>query len=482
MNDVKNLNGLHHTAANHKDALVQGINAGVDIYMNTWRGPEEFLLPMQDLVKSGRISNERLDDAVRRVLRLKFSVGLFENRYLDEEKSDHAFGSEEAYRVARQASREAICLLKNQNNLLPLQKGKYKKILVTGPNADNNNLLGDWTFQQPADNITTILEGIRQKVGKTSEVTYFNCGVIKGKVSKITKKTIESADPNIINQKIIKEGGAISDYTIAETVEYAKKNDLVIMAVGGQGLRYHWAQRTYGESCDRPSIALYGRQLELVKAVVATGTPVVVVMINGKPISEQWIFDNCPAVLECWEPGMFGGEAVADVLFGDYNPSGRLPITIPRSAGHIPQFYYMRSSRTYTGYSYGTSRYDDRPSYPFGYGLSYTTFKTSELQVPATVKLGEDVPISVRITNTGDRKGDYSVLCFVSDLVASIAPAVKELKAFDKISLESGESKVVKFLIPAEKFKLWNIDLKEVIEPGEFVVRIGDQTKSFWIK
>lgn len=483
MGDVRNLakGELHSTAPDHKAALAQGINAGVDIYMNS-RNRQEFIEPMLELVKEGKVSPARVDDAVRRVLRVKFKLGLFEHRYLDAAQAHQAFGADDAHAVALQGAREAVVLLKNQGGLLPIQPGQYKKIFVTGPNADNQALLGDWSFRQPDDNVTTVLEGLRAVAGAGVEIDYFNCGRIKGKPSPITKEAAMTADPRLLNQKIAEGGGTINDFAIAEAGRRAAQADLSVVVVGGYGLRWEWGLRTYGESCDRPTIDLYGRQLELVKAIQASGKPVVAVIVNGPPLNEPWVSETIPAILYSMEPGMYGGQAIAEILFGQVNPSGRLPYTIPKTAGHIPQFYYAKHSRFWTGYGLGSTAADNQPAWAFGHGLSYTSFAYSGLQVPAELPLGADIPVSVTVTNTGKMAGDHSVLLFVSDVVATVSPPIKELKGFTKIHLEPGESRQVRFVVKNQDLSIWNAEMKPVVEPGEFTIAVGDQKATCWLR
>jgi beta-glucosidase len=480
MADVRNLvNGaLHWVASDHKSALAMGINAGVDIYMNS-KNRAEFIDPVTALVKEGAVTQARIDDAVRRILRVKFLLGLFEHRYVDVAKAHQAFGAEDARRAALRGARETIVLLKNEKALLPLPLGKYKRIFVSGPDADNQSILGDWTFEQPASNIVTVLQGIRAAAGGETEIDYLNCGRIKGKPSVITRQSIETADPRLINQRIAAEDGAISDYAIAEARRRAALADLSIVVIGGYALRWEWSLRTYGESCDRPTIDLYGRQLELVQALQAAGKPVVAIIVNGPPLNEPWVSENIPAIVYALEPGMYGGQALGEILFGTVNPSGRLPYTIPRTAGQIPQFYYLRHSRFWTGYSLGTGAADNQPAWEFGHGLSYTTYHYSSLVVPAEAKLGADIPIQLTVRNSGPMAGDHSILLFVSASYQSIAPPVKELKAFTKIHLEPGESKLVRLTVKPEDLAIWNAEMKRVIEPGEFKVVVGDQVGHF---
>lgn len=466
MSDIENLIKLHRTAANQKDAVRQGMLAGLDVHMYS-SSTDAFITPLLELVREGKVPQNRIDEAVSKVLKVKFELGLFENRYV---KTGLPYGTPEAHRLALDAARESIILLKNTDNLLPLDRKKYKKILVTGPNADNQSILGDWSFSQPDDNVTTIYEGIRECAGADIEVVYSNSGRLKGKKSDVS---VNTTDPEL--QKLsLQEGGELNDYAIADATEKARSCDLVIVAVGGYGIRSEWGMRTYGESADRPSIDLYGRQEELVRSIAATGTPVVVVIVNGKPLNNEWITKHISSIVDVWEPGMFGGRALAEILFGEVNPSGRLPITIPQSAGHVPQYYYQTKSRYLTGYGLGSSREDDKPAFPFGFGLSYTTFEYGKPQLNDTVLTAElPLEVTVDVTNTGNRGGAETVQCYIQDEVSSVVTPLMLLKGFQKVWLEPGETKKVKISIPFNEFGLWNEEMKYVVEPGSFTIMIG---------
>lgn len=481
MGDIENLlpERLHGTATDQKDAVRQAIEAGIDMHMYSW-DPDMFMGNLKNLVNEGKISMERIDDATRRILAVKFQLGLFENRYIDIPEGT-PFGTDEAKQTALEAARRSIILLKNENNLLPLDTNKYKKILVTGPNADNQALLGDWANPQPEGHVTTLLSGI-QKVAADypgMSVTYSNSGRIKGKKSDLT---VETTDP-VTQAKILKEGGEINDFTIRDAVDKAKQADLAVVVIGGYGVRSDWGLRTYGESADRPSIDFYGRQVELVQAIHATGTPVVIVIINGKPLNNPWITKHIPAIIDAWEPGMYGGQAAAEILFGKINPSGRLPITIPQTAGHVPQYYYQTYSRTRTGYGLGASREEDKPAYCFGHGLSYTTFDYTDFKV-ANKTIQKDSPIIIEgtITNTGKRAGRETAMVFIRDLVSSVVTPVGLLKGFTQVDLKPGESKKVNIEIPFQELGLWNKDMKYVVEPGKFEIKIGSSFEAIKFK
>ena len=466
MCDIENLITLHRTAANQKEAVRQGMQAGLDVHMYS-TSADAFIHPLLELIREGNIPESRINDAVSKVLAVKFELGLFENRYV---RTDLPYATPEAHQLALKAARESIILLKNEGDMLPLDKSKLKRVLVTGPNADNQSILGDWTFLQPEDNVTTIYEGIRDYLEPDVEVVYSYSGRLKGKASDVS---VNTTDPDL-QRKALQEGGELNEYAIADAVRKARSCDLAIVAVGGYGIRSEWGLRTYGESADRPSIDLFGKQEELVRRIAATGIPVVVVMVNGKPLNNAWITQHIPALVDAWEPGMYGGQAVAEILFGEVNPSGRLPITIPQSAGHVPQYYYQTTSRYYTGYGLGSSRADDKPAFPFGHGLSYTTFAYGEPCLNDSILTeGRPLEISVEITNTGDRAGAETVQCYVQDEVSSVVTPQLLLKGFQKVWLEPGETANVRITIPFEEFALWNEDMKQVVEPGRFTIMIG---------
>lgn len=476
MGDVGNLAAsLHQVAENQKEAICMSINAGLDMHMYS-ADSMRFVAPLIELVQEKKVSQERIDDAVRRILKIKFELGLFENRYVSPEKDN--YGSKENKDLALEAAREAIVLLKNKQQILPLDKNKYKKILVTGPNADNQSILGDWSIFQPDDHVTTILEGIQTLASPEQSITYSNSGRIKAKKSDLSVNTTDPA----IQQRLITEGGGISDFSINDAVRKAKQADLAVVAIGGYGIRTEWGLRTYGESADRPSIDFYGRQLELVQAIYKTGTPIVIVIINGKPLNNEWITENIATIVDVWEPGMYGGQALAEILFGEVNPSGKLPITIPKHAGQIPMYYYQRPSRYWTGYGLGSSRADDKPAFCFGHGLSYSSYEYSDLKVDSLIPANKDVEVTFTVKNTGKMAGKETALLFVRDCVSSVVTPVASLKGFDKVSLGPGEAKEIRITIPYAELGLWNENLEYVVEPGKFNLMIGRSVEDIRIK
>ena len=335
--DIERINTLHHTAKDMKEASYLSVDAGMDMHMH---GPK-FTEAIIASVEEGKLSIDRVNDACRKILTAKFKLGLFENRFVDLEKKEEFLFTKEHKATALESARKGIVLLKN-NGILPLQESSSKKnIFVTGPNANNQSILGDWHAVQPSENVTTIYEGIKA-LGETKgySVDYFNSG------ENIRK----------IKDSKIKE----------EAAEKAKKADFAIVVVGDNSMRYKWKDKTAGENMARASLNLFGKQLDLIKEIKKTGTPVVVVLVNGKPISEPWLQNNIPAILESWEPGNLGGQAVAEILFGDVNPSGRLPLTVPRSVGQLRMIYNHKPSAYFHKYA------DEKktPLYPFGYGLS----------------------------------------------------------------------------------------------------------------
>ena len=425
------------TVATQKEAGKQAVEAGVDI--SIWFEPG-YMKPLIENIQEGKVSMETIDTAVRRILKLKFLLGLFENPYVDPERAAEVFHSREHRELALTVAREGIVLLKNENNLLPLDKN-IKSIAVIGPNANApTNQLGDYTAVG-SQKIVTVLDGIKNKVSEDIEVTYVKgCDVFK-------------TDINDIEKAAIAAGNA----------------DIAVVAIGE-------CRTTDGESFDVASLDLTGLQEDLVKAVVASGTPTVVVLINGRPLSIRWIARNVPAILEAWNCGERGGDAVADVLFGDYNPGGKLPITVPRHVGQLPVYYnYKPPKHSYVDMN-------SAPLFEFGYGLSYTKFKYSNLQImpkPPAKKIGpgSGVCISMNVKNVGEREGAEVVQLYINDCISSVTTPVKELKGFEKVTLEPGEKKTAEFTVPACQLSLLDRNMNRVVEPGTFDVMVGSSSE-----
>ena len=446
--DIERLYTVHHFAASPQEAVYLSVKAGMDLHMH---GPG-FFEDLLQLVKAGRISEERIDQSVRRILAAKFQLGLFETNSIQVGDVLNTSAREEHRQTALEAARKGLVLLKNQDALLPINANRYKQILVTGPLADSPVILGDWVKNQPDESTITVLQGLRQVAPPGCNILFHDCG-------KAVKKTSPEA--------------------IVEARKLAAESDLVILVVGENSFRSapYDKDRTSGENHDRSDIELPGQQLELARAVAASGKPVVVVLVNSRPIGSEWIADNIPAILEAWEPGCQGGLAVAEVLFGTVNPSGRLPITIPRSVGHIQSFYNYKPSQYFRGYVGSKAE----PLYWFGHGLSYTTFKYSNLHVPAEIKPGQSVAVKVDVTNSGARSGDEVVLVYTHDVLGTVTTPVRELKAFTRVTLAPGETKTVEINIAYDQLALIDQEMKRVVEPGDFEVFVGNQKMKFTV-
>ena len=435
---VEYLYSKHKTAKDMKEAVRQSVEAGLNVRC-TFRSPDSFVLPLRELVKEGGISMETIDNRVRDVLRVKFMLGLFDSPYqTDLELADKEVNSAEHQAVALQASREGLVLLKNQDNLLPLDKSKIRRIAVCGPNADEKSFA--LTHYGPvAVEVTTVLEGIRNQVNEGTEVVY--------------AKGCDLVDPHWPESEII-------DYPltgdekkgIAEAVEKVKQSDVAVMVLGG-GIR------TCGENKSRTSLELPGHQQELLEAVMETGKPVVLVLINGRPLSINWADKFVPAILEAWYPGSQGGRAIAEALFGDYNPGGKLTVTFPKTVGQIPfNFPAKPASQVDGGQTPGMGGNQARingPLYPFGYGLSYTTFEYSDMQLSSSVITDhQPVTVTCKVKNTGSRAGDEVVQLYMRDVVSSVTTYEKSLRGFERVHLEPGETKEVKFELLPRDFQL----------------------------
>lgn len=439
--DIFALHSVHKVAKDNKEAIKMAINAGIDIHMH---GPG-FIEPLIELVNEGQVEISRIDDAVRRILRAKFEYGLFERPYADEVNWEKGIKTPEHRYLALHAAEEAIVLLKNDGNLLPLSTD-IKSVFITGPNANNHALLGDWSLDQSPEDVTTILEGIKSIAPSKLKIDYFDCGDI----TEIDEKSIAIAEKN------------------------AKKSDIAIVVVGGDALRVKGNVRSYGENIDRASINLVGNQLELVKAIYKTGKPVVVIFVTGRPTSEPWIAENIPSVLYAWEPGMEGGQAVANILFGKINPSAKLTVSFPRSAGHIPAYYNHKPAMYYRSYKLE----ETSNLYDFGFGLSYTKFLLSDPVISKETMGREDsLIVSVRVKNVGVISGKEIVQLYIRDDYSTVTRPVKELKAFKKIELEPGEEKIVDFIIYPSMLAFFDTDMNLTMEKGEFTVMTGNSSR-----
>ncbi|MHC5156601.1 MAG: glycoside hydrolase family 3 N-terminal domain-containing protein [Planctomycetota bacterium] len=429
----------HGFAEDQARAGVLGSAAGVDMEMVS----RTYFDHLPRLVREGKISEGVLDTAVRRILRIKLQLDLFDVPYVDPAREASVILAPEHRKAARQAVRESMVLLKNEDNLLPLDK-KIKSIALIGPLADNQkDLLGTWVLAAKEQDVVTLKQGLENAMGNTCSISY--------------AKGCET------------DGNSTEGFTKAIAV--AENSDLVIMAVGE-------SEKHNGEAHSRTSLDLPGVQLQLLKEIQRTGKPIVMVLFAGRPLTINWEMENIPAILLAWHPGVEGGNGIADVLFGDYNPAGKLTVTFPRNVGQIPIYYNMKNTgRPMIEDDRFTSKYIDSPNtplLPFGYGLSYTTFAYSALslenknvQIPGTVK------ISAEVTNTGTVAGHEVVQLYIQDIVGSVTRPIKELKGFKRIYLEPGETKTVTFNLPTSRLKFYDIDMKYTVEPGNFKVWAG---------
>jgi beta-glucosidase len=441
--------GRHHIATDCAGAAKYAIEAGVDIELPF----EKCYAELPQLVRSGQVPESLVNEAAARVLQAKFELGLFDHPYVEAKRAEEVSNTPANQQLALQAAHEAITLLKNQNTLLPLDLGKTKRIAVIGPNAADVHLGG--YSGQPGRGVS-ILEGIKDKVGSKGEVVYAEgCRITESKADWNADKVIP-ADPELDKKRI------------AEAVATIQGADVGIVVVGEneQTVREAWGENHLG---DRDDLNLLGRQDELVRQLLATGKPIVVVLIHGRPNSINFIAENAPAILDGWYLGQEGGTALADVLFGDFNPAGRLPITVPRSVGQLPDYYYSKPTAK-RGYLFS----DKSPLFPFGYGLSYTTFKYSNLRVaPPSMPPSATTIVSVDVTNTGSRGGEEVVQMYIGDEVSSVTRPVKELRGFERILLKPGETRTVSFKLGPEALQFYNRDMKRVVEPGKFMVMVG---------
>ena len=454
---VEYLYTKHNTAKDMKEAVRQSVEAGLNVRC-TFRSPDSFVLPLRELVKEGGLSEEVINDRVRDILRVKFLIGLFDAPYqTDLAGADDEVENEANEAVALQASRESIVLLKNTDNTLPLNIDKIKKIAVCGPNADEEGYA--LTHYGPlAVEVTTVLEGIREKAQGKAEVLYTKgCDLVDA----------HWPESEIMEYPLTPDEQAEIDRAAAN----ARQADVAVVVLGG-------GQRTCGENKSRTSLELPGHQLKLLQAVQATGKPVILILINGRPLSVNWADKFVPAILEAWYPGSKGGTAVADILFGDYNPGGKLTVTFPKTVGQIPfNFPYKPASQIDGGKNPGPDGNMSRINgalYPFGYGLSYTTFEYSDLEItPKVIIPNQKATVRLKVTNTGKRAGDEVVQLYTRDILSSVTTYEKNLAGFERIHLKPGESKEIVFTLDRKHLELLNADMKWTVEPGEFAIMAG---------
>ena len=442
--DIERLETLHKVARNFKEAIYLAVDAGIDMHMH---GPE-FPELVVELVNEGKLSEERVNYACSKILEAKFKLGLFENRFVDEDDISEKIFNQYHKETALKLARQGIVLLKN-NDVLPLRRPKNSKnrILVTGPNANNQSILGDWHSAQPDENVYTVFEGIK-KIG--TEMGYL-------------------VDYHDSNENIKR----ISEKDIDKTIEAAKEYDLVVLVIGDNSMRYKWNQKTAGENTARAELDLAGKQLDLAMELKESGNNVIVVYVNGRPISEPWISENINAIIEAWEPGSFGGLAVAEIIFGKINPSGKLPLTVARTVGQLKMFYNHKHSMYFRDYAMQTNK----PLYSFGFGLSYTKFDISKPKINSSKFKKGILSVSVKVKNIGEISGDEVVQLYISDKYSSITRPVKELKAYQRVSLKPGESKEILFELNKSAFAYYDSEMNYIVEAGDFDILVGNSSR-----
>ena len=451
VSDLYSIEGIHEShfvAPTKENAAIQSVMAGVDVDL----GGDAYT-NLCHAVQSGQMDKAVIDTAVCRVLRMKFEMGLFEHPYVDPKIAAKTVRRKEHIELARKIAQSSITLLKNENSILPLSK-MINKVAVIGPNADNRyNMLGDYTAPQEDSNVKTVLDGI---------------------ITKLSPSRVEYV-----------RGCAIRDTTVNEieqAIEAARRSEVVIVVVGGSSARDFKtsyketgaavaeegsvSDMECGEGFDRASLSLLGRQQELLESLQKTGKPLIVVYIEGRPLEKNWASEYADALLTAYYPGQEGGNAIADVLFGDYNPSGRLPISVPRSVGQIPVYYNQKAPRNHDYVEVSSS-----PLYSFGYGMSYTTFEYSDLQV--VQKSARCFEVSFKVKNTGKYDGEEVSQLYMRDEYASVVQPMKQLKHFERFHLKKREEKKVTFVLTEEDFFLVNYTLKKVVESGNFHLMIG---------
>ena len=449
---VEYLYNKHAVAADMKDAVRQSIMAGLNVKTNFTR-PEDFILPLRELVSEGKVPMQTLDDRVRDVLRVKFMIGLFDRPYIeDAAKTKTIVNSAEHQAVALRAARESLVLLKNERDVLPLSK-QIKSVAVIGPNADDQSLF-QYRYGPSAAQGVTVRQGIEKLLGSSVKVNYAKgCDV----VSEHWPETEVLPEPLTSEEK----------RQLDEAVEAARNSEVAVVVLGDSG-------KTVGESASRTSLDLPGRQLELVQAVYATGKPVIVVLLNGRPMSINWVNKYVPGIIEAWFPGAQGGTAIAEVLLGDYNPGGKLTMTFPKTAGQIPFNFPTKPNAQWEGEK---SRVNGALYY-FGHGLSYTKFTYSNLQIdPPQQKANGSITVTVDVKNTGLREGLEIVQLYTRDLVSTVTTYEKNLRGFARVSLKPAEAKTVTFTLTPADLSLWDRNMKFVVEPGMFRVMVGSSSE-----
>jgi beta-glucosidase len=457
----------HHVAPDFKDGIRQAVEAGLNVYTN-FRMPEVFIVPVRELVKEGKLAISKVDDRVRDVLRVKFMLGLFDTPYVKDTKlADKIVHTAKGDSLELEINRESIVLLKNQNRLLPLNKSIIKTVLVTGPLAKDAGYAV--SRYGPNNNpLITVLDGIKSKLGSNVNVIF--------------EKGCNVTNPGWPESEIIPTPLSNNEKDSIDRAVNAAKNADVIIAVLGED------ETTVGESLSRTSLDFPGRQQQLLEALYATGKPIVLVVITGQPLTINWADRFVPAIINAGFPGPQGGKAIADVLFGDYNPGGRLSITWVKSVGQIEfNFPYKSGSQASQSLTPDPNGYGktmvNGPLYPFGFGLSYTKFEYSNLEATPEIQNSQgDIEVSVDVTNTGRMKGDEVVQLYVKDVISSVTTYESQLRGFERVNLQPGEKKTVKFLLRPDDLALLDKNMNWTVEPGTFEIWIGSSSADIKLK
>ncbi len=474
---VRMLYDFHHVAPDMATAAARGLNAGIDVELPF---TECYGAPLRQAIENGLVSEKTLDRAVARILRKKFELGIFEQPYVDVENVLGVYDTDAQRALARQIATQSIVLLKNDDKVLPLSK-EIKTLAVIGPNAHSaRNLFSDYSHPAHVESLLMLAPQVSALLNADADAN----GLVEGSVRAPTVLDAIRAQVSPATRVLYAKGCNVLDTDrsgFAEAIQIAREADAVVLVVGDKaGLT---PDCTSGETRDRADLDLPGVQQELVQAIAAVGKPTVVVLINGRPLSITWIAENIPAILEAWLPGEEGGAAIADVLFGDANPGGKLPITFPRSVGQIPIFYNHKPSG---GRSHWHGDYVELPSsplFPFGHGLSYTQFEYSNLCIePRQVQPNGTVTLRVEIKNVGTRAGDEVVQLYVCDEVALIPRPLRELKAFQRVTLAPGQARTVEFVMPVEQLAFYDEAMQLVVEPGTIQVMVGSSARDIRLR
>lgn len=456
----------HGYARDGQDAAYKAFSAGLNMDM----GSGTYLKYLADEVKEGRISMQQIDDAVLPILEAKIRLGLFQHPFIDETRIARVMDATESVTLSRAAAQRSIVLLRNQQNLLPLDKNKIKSIAVIGPLADaQNDLLGLWGAMVDAAPTVSILRGIQNETGGAVQVEFAHGPNIR--------RDIPSFFENVAMVKVKEQPKQTPEQAhkaFDDAVALAKRSDISVLVMGEIALMS-------GEGASRSSLKLSGGQEKLLEAVIATGKPVVLVLVNGRPLDISWASEHVPAIVEAWYPGSQGGNAVADVLFGGTNPGGHLPVSWPRNSGELPLYYNHNRTHQPEDAPQFKSRYWDAlstPLYPFGYGLSYTKFSYENLRVsPAEAKVGATLEVSVDITNTGNRSGETVAQLYIHQRAGSASRPVRELKGFQRVPLASGAKQTLHFRLGPDELQYWSPAKKQwVLEPEDFDVWAGEDS------